>query len=204
VGGIRDRSRCETGFQPTPLPNCSNHAVWTPMTLSREARAFGFHGRYQGARWRRGCRAIVVFLIVVVVGLSWAHNAPTVAQFLIVVAIVAVVLALCEWLFARRMGLEIQLDGLVLRGPIRRIHAPWSQIQGFTWGEARSLTKTEYIYVETDQATPRRVPRDAPIRLPTIALVTRPFLPSDWFLGPYSLLAICDLRREKKSMRWRR
>jgi hypothetical protein len=142
------------------------------------------YGRYQGAHWRRVFRCVAVFLILLVVGYSWIRHGPTAVQFLIAIVVIAVVLSLCDWLFARKMGLEIQFTGLVIRGPIRKVYVPWSRIQGFEWKEVRSLTKAEYIYVETDQAVPRRIPRDAPIRLPTIARMTKPSLPNDQFLGP--------------------
>jgi hypothetical protein len=142
------------------------------------------YGRYQGAHWRRVFRCVAVSLILLVVGYSWIRQGPTAAQFFVAIAIIAVVLLLCDWLFARRMGLEIQHDGLVIRGPIRRVYVPWSRVKGFTWREVRSLTKTEYLYIETDQAAPRRIPKDAPVRLPTIARMTKPSLPNDRVLGP--------------------
>jgi hypothetical protein len=143
------------------------------------------YGRYQGAHWRRVCRSVIGLVVLLVVGLSWIRHVPTLEQLLAGIMVIVVVLALCDWLFARRTGIEIELDGLVIRGPIRSIHVPWSQVQGFQWGEVRSLTKTEYLYVETNQAIPRRVPKDAPIRLPTISRMTKPSsLPNDRFLGP--------------------
>jgi hypothetical protein len=75
---------------------------------------------------------------------------------------------------------------------VRKVALPWGRVQGFTWQEARSLTKTEYLYVKTDQSTPRRIPKDAPIRLPTIARTIKRDRLNDRFLGP--LLTSPNLR----------
>jgi len=90
-----------------------------------------------------------------------------------------------EWLFARRMGLEIGRDGLTLRGVVTRVHVPWSYVRGLRWEEARRLiSKTESLYLEADYPKPRWVPASAPIRIPTITCATRSSLPNDRLLGP--------------------
>lgn len=142
------------------------------------------YGRYQGAHRRRLVISIVGFVLLAVVAYSWLHHVPSSGQVGVTIAIVAAVLALSEWIFVRRVGIEIQPDGLVLCGSVRKVVVPWSRVRGFTWKEARSLTKTEYLYVETDQSTPRRVPKDAPIRLPTIARTIKRDRLNDRVLGP--------------------
>jgi hypothetical protein len=99
--------------------------------------------------------------------------------------VAALVLALSELLFARRMGLEIGPDGVTLRGPVGRVHVSWSHVQGVRWERGHTLlSRTEFLYLETDQRSPRRVPADAPIRVPTITCATRSRLPNDRLLGP--------------------
>ena len=143
------------------------------------------YGRYQGAHWRRSCRFAVGFFVLVTVGLSWIRHTPTLQHVLTAVVIVAGIFVICEWWFGRRPGVGIEPDGLRIRGSIRSVHIPWSQVQGYKWKEVPSLTSAEHLYVETAQTVPRRVPKDAPIRLPTIARMNNPSSwPNDRYLGP--------------------
>jgi hypothetical protein len=98
--------------------------------------------------------------------------------------VVALVFGFSEWLFARRMGLEIGPDGVTLRGAVSRVFVPWSQMDGLRWEAGRFIGRTEFLYIETDQPKPRRVPADAPLRVPTVACATRSNLPNDRLLGP--------------------
>ncbi|HEY2717136.1 MAG TPA: hypothetical protein VGI73_13030 [Solirubrobacterales bacterium] len=142
------------------------------------------YGRYQGAHRRRLIFSVVGFVLLVVVGYSWLRDAPSFPQIAVTILVAMAVLGLSEWIFIRRVGIEIQPDGLVLCGSVRKVAVPWSRVRGFTWKEARSLTKTEYLYVETDQSIPRRVPKDAPIRLPTVARTIKRDHLNDRLLGP--------------------
>lgn len=141
-------------------------------------------GRWQGAHWRRLCRALTGFLLLVVVGYSWLRNAPSVSQVAVGLVVVVLVFGLSEWLFARRMGFEIGRDGVTLCGAISRVFVPWSQVDGLHWEARRFISRTEFLYIETDQPKPRRVPADAPLRIPTITCATRSALPNDRLLGP--------------------
>jgi hypothetical protein len=150
------------------------------------------YGRCQGAHRRRLVLSVVGAVLLVVVAYSWLHRAPSLSQVAVTIVVVLAVLGLSEWIFIRRVGIEIQRERLVLCGALRRVALPWHRVQGFTWQEARSLTRTEYLYVGTDQSTPHRVPKDAPIRLPTIARAIKRDRPNDRLLGP--LLTSLDLR----------
>ena len=141
--------------------------------------------RWQGAHWRRLCRALTGFLLLVVVGFSWLKSAPSGSQMAGGLVVVVLVFGLSEWLFARRMGFEIEPDGVMLRGAVSRVYVPWSQIDGLRWEARRFLSRTEFLYIETDQPEPRRVPADAPLRIPTITCATRSSLPNDRLLGPF-------------------
>lgn len=140
--------------------------------------------RWQGAHWRRLCRALTGFLLLVVVGVSWLRTAPSGSQVVGGLVVVALVFALSEWLFARRMGFEVGRDGVTLRGVVSRVFVPWSQVDGLHWKARRFISRTEFLYVETDQPEPRRVPADAPLRIPTVTCATRSSLPNDRVLGP--------------------
>ena len=142
------------------------------------------YGRFQGAHRRRLVLTVVGAVLLVVVAYSWLRHAPSLGQVAVAIVGVLAVLGLSEWIFVRRVGIEIQQDGLVLCGAVRKVPVPWAAVQGFVWREARSLTKTEYLYVETDQLTPRRVPKDAPIRLPTVARTISRDRLNDRVLGP--------------------
>jgi hypothetical protein len=141
-------------------------------------------GRWQGAHWRRLCRALTGFLLLVAIGYSWLRDAPSGSQATIGLVVVVLVFGLSEWLFARRMGFEIGPDGVTLRGAVSRVFVPWSRMDGLHWEARQILNRTEYLYVETDQPEPRRVPARAPIRIPTVSCATRSNLPSDRLLGP--------------------
>ena len=118
-------------------------------------RADVVYGRFQGAHRRHLVFTVVGAVLFVVVAYSWLGNAPSLGQVAVTIVVVLAVLGLSEWIFVRRVGIEIQRDGLVLCGAVRKVLVPWAAIQGFVWREARSLTKTEYLYVETDNPVPQ-------------------------------------------------
>lgn len=142
-------------------------------------------GRWQGARWRVLCRFTAAFAIGLPLVVGFASSSPTPAQGLTGVGIAVVVLGLCEYLFARRIGFEIQPDRLVLCGLIRRVDIPWRNVQEILWRRKPSLSHTQYLYLKTDQENPRRFPRDAPVRVPTVAFVAKSPLPNDRLLGSF-------------------
>lgn len=154
------------------------------------------YGRYQGARWRRACILLPMFSMAAIIAVSWIQNdsAMSLLHAITTLGVVAVVLTICYFGFGRRMGVEIQPNGLCLHGALRRTQVPWSHVQGFVWKENRSLTQTEYLHVKTDQPTPRRIPKDAPLRLPTIARVTNADHLNDRLLG--SLLTSPNIRSQ--------
>jgi hypothetical protein len=157
-----------------------------------DARSGVVYGRYQGARRRSLVLSIVGLFLVAIVADSWFRRGPSLVQVAITIVVVMAVLGLSEWALVRRVGLEIRPDALVLRGAVRRVEIPWNRVQGFVWQEGWSLTKTQYLYVETDQPNPRRIPKDAPIRLPTVARTVIRDRPNDRFLG--ALLTSPNLR----------
>jgi hypothetical protein len=155
-------------------------------------RAEVVYGRFQGAHRRRLVFTVVGAVLVVIAAFSWLRHAPSLGQVAVTIVVALAVLGLSEWIFVRRVGVEIQRDGLVLCGAVRKTPVPWAEVKGFVWREARSLAKTEYLYVETDYPTPRRIPKDAPIRLPTVARTTNHDHLNDRVLGP--LLTSPNLR----------
>lgn len=141
--------------------------------------------RWQGARWRRLSRGLTGSVVLVAVAYSWLSDSPSGSQVAVGLPVVALVLALSEWLFARRMGFEIGADGVTLRGAVSQVFIPWSRVRGVRWEQARRLvSKTEHLYIDADHPEPRRVPADASIRIPTVACATRSSLPNDRLLGP--------------------
>jgi hypothetical protein len=132
--------------------------------------------KWQGVHWPRFCRAGTAIGLLLGIGLSCCaiHQVSRRWGGLLFAVIV---FALMELAFVRRMGIEIGPDGLLLRGAVRKIHIPWSSIHGLQWRKVRrSMSRTMFLYVETDQRTPRRIPADAPIRVPTSPLhLNRPF-----------------------------
>lgn len=141
---------------------------------------------WQGANWRRLCRVITIALFLLLIVFSWVADTPSALQVAGAGLFAAVVFVLSEWFFARKMGVEIDPEGLVLCGPLRRINIPWSTIQGVRWIEVRRpLSKVKHLYVESDQRRPHRIPGDAPIRVPTIAFAGESPLPNDRILGRF-------------------
>lgn len=142
------------------------------------------YGKWQGAHWRRFCRGLIGFILLLAIGLSWLRASPSAAQVGGGLAFAAIVFALSDWMFARRMGFELRAQDLTLQGPLREIRIPWSDLQGLHWTEARrGLSRTKFLYVETTQRSPKRIPSDSPIRIPTVSFADSN-LPNDRFLGP--------------------
>lgn len=162
-----------------------DHTEVTQPTCDDADATLHKQGRWQGAHWRRACRFSVGVVLTIIVGFSWLTNAPTLSQLAGGLIVIALVVALCEWLFVRGMGVEIEQDAIIFCGPIRRIRIPWEHVQGLVWREAFSLSKTKYLFWKTDTTRPRRVPQDAPIRIPTIASSAASRLPNDRLLGSF-------------------
>jgi hypothetical protein len=109
------------------------------------------------------------FLLLLAIGFSWLRNPPAASQAVGGLVFAALVFAFSEWIFARRMGLEVGREGLTLLGPLRRVHVPWADVGGLRWVESwRALTKYKFLYVETDRSHAREVPKDARLRVPTV------------------------------------
>lgn len=142
------------------------------------------YGKWQGAHWRRFCRSLIGVILLLAIGLSWLRTSPSSSQIVGALVFAAMVFALSDWIFARRMGFELAVQGLTLCGPLRQIHIPWSDLQGLHWAEAqRGLSKTKFLYAETTQRKPKRIPRGTPIRVPTVSFADS-HLPNDRLLGP--------------------
>jgi hypothetical protein len=91
-----------------------------------------------------------------------------------------------EWVFARRMGIEITGEALILCGPMRRISISWGSIQRVEWKETRRLmSRTQFLFIQTDEQSPRRILSDAPVKVPAVAYAGESDLPNDRLLGPY-------------------
>jgi hypothetical protein len=163
------------------------------ITTSKAAHTYmNTDVRWQGAHWRRLCRFSVAFFLAIILGFSWVTNPPSASQLIAGIIVVALVCALSEWLFARRMGVEIQQDAVTLCGPFRRTRIPWTQVQGLVWRDALSFSRTKYLCLETNSRAPRRIPQNAPVRIPTIACSSESSLPNDRLLG--RLLTSPDIR----------
>jgi hypothetical protein len=68
------------------------------------------------------------------------------------------VIGLAAWLLIRRVGIDIQPDALVLRGVVQKVTISWDRVERLAWREVPSLTQTEYLYVEFDRKSVRRLP----------------------------------------------
>lgn len=77
--------------------------------------------------------------------------------------ITLVVVAFCDWWFARRMGLSLDEKGLVLHYALVRRRVPWPTIDGFVWKRWRS---TEWIWIRTDDG--------GLVRIPTVGRAPKP------------------------------
>lgn len=151
-----------------------------PVTSKPEGEVYG---RWQGAHWSRLCRSAILVLLAVLLIVSWQQGISSVSQGLATLAFCIGTFTLGEWLFVRRMGLEIQAERLILRGPVRRLAIPWSEIEGLRWRDARSMSRTKYLYVLTKARKPKRFPPDAPVRLPTISCPSDSYLLNERWLG---------------------
>jgi hypothetical protein len=119
--------------------------------------------RYQGARSRWATRAIMgIWLGILFVGPDLVQQA-SLGQRLVRLAITAVVIAMCDVWFTRRMGLTLASDRIILHYVWGRRTVPWTGIRGFQWRRWRSA-KTEFLWIVTD---------NQPIRIPTVQRVTR-------------------------------
>lgn len=170
----RERARSA----PTLMGDPSSYRHEVPEDSELE---FGF---WQGAHWHRICRIFPAAFSLLVLFSSWSNNAPSVSQVLVTLGCISFVFLIVEWAFVRKTGFEICSDGLILCGPIRRVRVPWSQVKGFIWQERRSRSRGKFLCLETDQEIPRRFPRNAPVRVPTVTCVFDSQLPNDRLLGP--------------------
>jgi hypothetical protein len=142
-------------------------------------------GFWQGAHWRRACRVYCTASVWFVIICSWLNNGfPGVSAALVSLGCFGSIFLASELAFARKAGFEITNDRLILVGPLRRVEIRWSRVQGFTWRENFSLSRGKYLCVETDQKVPRRIPSDAPVRVPTVACVFDARRLNDRLLGP--------------------
>jgi hypothetical protein len=122
--------------------------------------AMGTGARYQGARWRRAARAIMAIYLVPMFVAGTLQNGLGVTRPA-ELGWTALVVAALDWWFARRMGLTIASDGLILRYAVYRKRVPWSQVRGFEWRRWRRAD-TPMLWILTD---------DEPIRIPTVGRV---------------------------------
>jgi hypothetical protein len=119
--------------------------------------------RYQGARSRWATRVVLgIWLGVLFVGPDLVQQA-SLGQRFARLAISAVVIALCDVWFTRRMGLTLTSDRIIMHYTWGRRSVPWTSIRGFKWKRWRSA-KTEFLWILTD---------NKPIRIPTVQRVTR-------------------------------
>jgi hypothetical protein len=106
---------------------------------------------YQDARWPTSARIFYGSLLAIVAIPSLVHArlsgiSPTAALYTALV--VAVPAAVCEWR-ARRMGIVVGAEGLVLVRALNRTFVPWEDIERFErrdygiWGEARLCIKRD-------------------------------------------------------------
>jgi hypothetical protein len=136
-------------------------------------------GHYQGAHSRRATRILfVIWLGALVVEPDVAHPGGLEHE-LANVAFVLTVVALCDWWFARRMGVTIDERGLTLHYAFNRSRVPWADVEGYYWRRWRSPS-TDWIWIRTAHGRP--------VRIPTIQRAARP---EDVVAG---LLASSDLR----------
>jgi hypothetical protein len=119
---------------------------------------------------------VTALVIASALGYSWLRVSPSLRQVEVTVVFVFPVIGLAAWLLIRRVGIDIQPDALVLRGVVQRVTISWDRVEGLVWREMPSLTQTEYLYVEFDQKSARR--------LPTVAKDLGRRQLNDRYLGP--------------------
>ncbi len=134
------------------------------------------YGTYQGLHWRRVARCGMA----IVLGILYAHavvvilGGESTEKVLRTIAIFIVVIAICDWWFARRMGFALDQDGLTLRYSYKKVCVSWSQIQGFQWKKKRT-SRTEFLWAEIADGNIVRIPTVGRV---SRALLLAPFLTS--------------------------
>jgi hypothetical protein len=124
---------------------------------------------YQDARWPWSGRMFygVFFYLLWILGLVGSLTSGSPGEVLVVVVILALPIALCEWRM-RKMGLVITDEGIELVRALSRTPVPWENIDGFIarrvvglvdYGERKlwvTCTKGRMIPVPTIVLTPEK------------------------------------------------
>jgi hypothetical protein len=111
---------------------------------------------YQGERSRRTARSVSVIWIAVL--LFHSLTAPESAVvWLITVATGVVLFVLCDFGFARRMGIVVAPDALTLVGAIRRSRIPWERVDHFEWRVLRRPAN-EWLWAVLEDGRAVRLP----------------------------------------------
>jgi hypothetical protein len=135
-------------------PTASSEAVSSPIQLNAMTSDLpdGRDVLYQDARWPGTARLIYgvliapfwVFLVAELLGAR--HRGTSEGAIALVLAFLSLLAAVCEWR-ARKMGILITEDDLILIRALNRTRIPWSEIEDFSpvpyglWGEARLRVK---------------------------------------------------------------
>jgi hypothetical protein len=121
--------------------------------------------RYQGARSRREARSVIVLLLGGVVVAPNIAQANSVERIAVATGIAVAAFVICDFVFARRMGVTIQPQGLVLHYAFYRKRIAWSRIVGFDWRRWRD-PRSEVLWLRTNDGRRTR-------RIPTVARIPR-------------------------------
>lgn len=121
--------------------------------------------RYQGARSRREARWVIILLLGVVVIAPNIAQASSVERVAVAAGIAVVTFVLSDFVFARRMGVTIGPQGLILHYAFYRKRVSWSRIAGFDWGRWRD-PRSEVLWLRTNDGRRTR-------RIPTVAHIPR-------------------------------
>lgn len=130
---------------------------WQRTVASVSADSGGLVGRCQGARWRWVSRSILAIFFGALFINPDALKSQSLGSRLQVIAITAVVVAVVDAWFSRRIGLTINERGITLHYAYRRMRVPWAKIQGFEWRRWRR-PQSEWIWISVKDGRPVRIP----------------------------------------------
>jgi hypothetical protein len=117
----------------------------------------GFVGRYQGTHWRRASRCVeaIVFGLLFISPDALANQ--SLGSKLQAIAVTAVIVAVVDAWFSRRMGLTINDRGITLHYAYFRRSVPWARIEGFEWRRWRRR-QSEWIWISVVGGRSVRIP----------------------------------------------
>lgn len=127
------------------------------VVASVEAESDGLVGRCQGARWRW----VVRYMMAIWLGLLFVEpdvlKSQSLDSRLHAIVVTAIVVAIFDVWFSRRMGLTIDEQGITLRYAFHRKRVPWAKVQGFEWRRWTS-PRSEWVWITLSGGKAVRIP----------------------------------------------